>query len=417
MLDFRGVYYATRCLLQHGDPYKDKDLLRVYQAEGGDRASDPSTVRRVVTMYIYLPTVFAFTVPFALLPWGPAHVLWVILTAGGLVLAGFLMWNLAESYSPTASLFLVCIVLANAEALFASGNAAGIGVSLCVVAVWCFLSERFVPMGILCLAVSLTIKPHDAGLVWLFFLLAGGLYRKRALQTLVVTAALSLPAILWVTHVSPNWLQELHSNMVATSAPGDLNDPSGASITSRSPGMIVDLQTAISIFWSNPGIYNLAAYFLCGPLLLLWAFKTVRSYPSPIGAWLALAAIAALSMLPMYHRQHDTKLLLLMIPACTVLWAKGGLTGHFALLVTAAGVTLTGDIPLSILMILTRNLHLSTATISGKILTVALMRPVSLILLAAGVFYLWVYVRHTPSRALLEGSTATSEIPIIPTIV
>ncbi len=49
---------------------------------------------------------------------------------------------------------------------------------------------RCVWVGILCLAVSLAIKPHDGGLVWLYFILAGGAFRKRALQSLVVTLAL-----------------------------------------------------------------------------------------------------------------------------------------------------------------------------------------------------------------------------------
>ena len=40
----------------------------------------------------------------------------------------------------------------------------------------------------MCLAISLMLKPHDAGLVWLYFLLAGGIYRKRALQALVADA-------------------------------------------------------------------------------------------------------------------------------------------------------------------------------------------------------------------------------------
>ena len=62
-----------------------------------------------------------------------------------------------------------------------------------MVAVWCFIRERFVPAGILCLAVSLAVKPQDAGLVWLYFLLVGGVYPKRALQTLVAMLALGLP--------------------------------------------------------------------------------------------------------------------------------------------------------------------------------------------------------------------------------
>jgi hypothetical protein len=82
-----------------------------------------------------------------------------------------------------------------------------------------------------------------------------------------------------------------------------------------------------------------------------------------------------------------------------MLWAEGGLLGLGALLMNAAGFVLIGDVPLAILMILTRGLRLSTSALSGQILTVALMRPTPIILLAMGIFYLWVYLR----RALLDG--------------
>ncbi len=191
MGDFEGIYYNARCLFQHVDPYKPGEPLRVYLAEGRDRPMPPAGIRHVLMLDLYLPTTSIFIAPFAMLPWGPAHLLWMILTAGSLVLAGFLMWNLGAIYAPVLSGVLVCLVLANSEVLFAFGNAAGIVVSLCMVAVWCFLRERFVWAGVLCLAISLAIKPHDAGLVWLYFLLAGGAYRKRALQTLLVTAVLA----------------------------------------------------------------------------------------------------------------------------------------------------------------------------------------------------------------------------------
>jgi len=57
----------------------------------------------------------------------------------------------------------------------------------------------------LCLVVSLALKPHDAALIWLFFLLAGGTYRKRALQTLALFLVFAVPTVLWVTWLSPHW--------------------------------------------------------------------------------------------------------------------------------------------------------------------------------------------------------------------
>jgi hypothetical protein len=399
MADFKGVYYGTRCLLHGCDHYRQSELLRFYQAEGGDRPSDAILQRQGVTLYVNLPSTFIVLAPFALLPWGAAHVLWMTLMAASLTLAAFLMWNIEASRAPGISLFLICFLLANCEIVLAGGNAAGIVVSLCVVAVWCFLRERLVLAGVLCMAVSLAIKPHDAGLVWLYFLLAGGVYRKRALQTLVVIVVLGLPGILWVSHVAPHWLQEMHSNLMTISAHGGLNDPGAARVDERDPNTVIDLQTVISVFWDDPRIYNPATYAVCGPLLLMWMLVTLRARVSTARTWLALAAITSLSMLLTYHRPYDAKLLLLTVPACAILWAEGGPIGWLALLVNTAGIVLTGDIPLIILRILADNLHIPTAGLSGQILKVTLTRPVPLVLLAMGIFYLWVYVRRADPDA------------------
>jgi hypothetical protein len=263
-----------------------------------------------------------------------------------------------------------------------------------VIAVWCFLKQRFVPVGVVCFAVSLLLKPHDAGLVWLYFLLAGAQYRKRALQTLILTMVLGLPAIMWVSHVSPHWMQELHSNLSATSAHGDIRDPGPNAVSFHTPDMVIDLQAAISIFRDDPRFYDPATYILCGALLLVWSVRTLRSRPSKTRAWLALAAVVPLTMLVTYHRPYDAKLLLLTVPACAMLWAEGGTIGRLALLVNTAGIVLTGDVPLALLVMLSRKLDLGTAGIFRQILTVVLIRPASVILLAMGIFYLWVYMRR-----------------------
>jgi len=415
MTDFRAVYYGARCLIQHRDPYKESEFLRVYQADGGQFPSDPTLLRlfrRAMPICINLPTSFFLVAPLALLAWEPAHVLWMILVAGCFILAAFLMWELAGNQAPGVTLFLICIVLANGETLFSSGNLAGVAVSLCVVAVFCFLQNRFVVVGILCLATSLAMKPQDAGLVWLYFLLVGGVYRKRALQTILVTALLSVPALLWVSHIAPNWMPELHANLSATTSHGDLSDPGPTSISMGYADRVIDLQTVISVFRDDPRIYNPASYLFGGALLLVGAVRTLRSRFSQRSAWLALAAIAALSMLPIYHRGYDAKLLLLTVPACAMLWAEGGLIGRVALLVNTAGIVLTGTIPTALLILFYNHLHVSTAGIFGQILTVVLMRPAPLILLVMGTFYLWVYVRRSvpdPEGSIIVHSSAGSD--------
>jgi len=405
MVDFRGLYYPARCLLQHGDPYAGSEVLRIYQAEGADHHLDTARVRQVATQYVNFPTAFSLTAPVAMLSWRPAHLLWITLTIGSLIFASFLMWGLGADYAPIVSGALIGFLLANSELPVITGNMAGIAIALCVVAVWCFLRERFVLAGVLCLALSLACKPHDTGLVWLYFLLAGGVYRKRALQTLLATVAVSLPAVLWVWHVAPHWMQEWRFNLLAFSAHGAINDPGLSSPGAHGIGMVVSLQEVISVYWNDPRIYNSATYLICAPLLLVWALATLRYRPSPRTVLLALAAIAALSMLPLYHRQQDTKLLLLTVPACAMLWAEGGPTGWLALLVNSAAFVLTGDLPWAILLGFIGHMRAPTTALGTQMLIAVQVFPVPLILLVTGIFYLWVYVRRCRDHAS-SGSVA-----------
>jgi hypothetical protein len=399
MLDFRALYYPARCLLQHCDPYNETEVLRVYQAEGVYGSSDTAKERQMATRYVYLPTAFSFTVPFGMLQWGPAQLLWITLTAGSLVFASVLIWNIGANYAPVISGCLIGFLLANSELLVIKGMCAGIAIGFCVVGVWCFIRERFIPVGVLCLAVSLAVKPQDTGLVWLYFLLAGRVYRQRALQTLLTTIVMSVPVIIWVWYVSPHWIQELHANVMAFAVHGGLNDPGPASTGAHGLGMVISLQAIFSVFWDDTRIYNPASYLVFAPLLLLWMFVTLRYRSSPERTWLAIAAIAAFSMLPVYHRQYDAKLILLTVPACAMLWSEGGLTGRLALLVNTVGFVVTGDLPWSVFLGLIPTLHLSGTELSNQILTVVQVFPVPLTLLAMGIFYLWVYVRRCYEHA------------------
>src|ERR1700728_4453830 len=64
-VDFKVVYYSARCLLDHRDPYNESDLGYVYHTEGGESPHDTPSIRETERQYIYFPTAFAVTVPFA----------------------------------------------------------------------------------------------------------------------------------------------------------------------------------------------------------------------------------------------------------------------------------------------------------------------------------------------------------------
>lgn len=394
MIDFKVVYYSARTLVRHGDPYSENQVLRVYQADGGGRPEEPARDRQVITQFMYLPTAFSFTIPFAMLGFGPAHLLWITLLAGSSVASAYLMWDVGAEYAPVLSGALIGFLLANSELQMIDGNASGISISFCVIAVWCFFKDRLAPLGVLCLAAGLALKPHDTGLVWLYLLLAGGTYRKRAIQTLAVFAALNVPVMLWVAHVSPHWIHELRSNLAAFSVPGGLNDPSPASSGAHGIGMMINLQTALSFFRNDSGFYNPAAYLLCGALLVVWIAAVVRAWPTPRRTWLALAAVAPLSLLPMYHRQGDATLLLLTVPACSMLWAAGGPRARLGLLLTGTGFVVTGDLSWAMVFAVMRSVHLPANGVFAQAWTAAQVLPVPFTLLAVSIFYLCVSLRR-----------------------
>lgn len=389
--DFKASYYSARCLIHRGcDPYAEADVFQMYAAQ------DPhlSVSRFVVTRYVYLPTAFLLTAPFAFLPVGPAQVLWMAVTAGSMILAAFLMLNFGQNDAPLATGVLLAFLLANSGMALAIGNPAGVTVAFCVIAVWCFVNERFVSAGIVCLAIGLALKPHDAGFVWLYLLVAGRTLRKNAFRVLAVYAGFALPLLLWTTHISPHWISELRSNLQWFSQPGGINDPGPSSFTGHGVIRAIDLQAAISVFKDDSHIYNAISFLVCGALLLAWAVAILRSRHNAAGSWLLFAGIAALSMLPSYHRPYDAKLLLLLVPAFAILWAQGGPIRWVVLLLSGSAIAAVGDFPLAILALFAHRVPISSDGFLGELITVVLWNPTPLLLLASSIFFLWAFVRQ-----------------------
>jgi len=395
MMGFPGIYYGTQCLLHHCDPYNVQQFIAFSAASGFSASSVPLPRVQAMTLYVNLPTTFLFVAPFAHLPLQAAQMLWNVLLILIFLAATFLMWQLGAGRSRGVSLLLASIILANCEVVFSGGNTAGFVVALCVIAVWCFLQARFELLGVLCLAAGLAMKPHDAGLIWLYFLLAGGPLRRRALQAAGLAAALAVAATVWVSLAAPHWLPEMRSNLAAISAPGGINEPGPASIGVNSADMIIDLQTVFSVVRNEPGFYNTATYFVCGIVFLLWACAVLRARFTPQTAWFALVSVSALSMLITYHRSYDAKLLLIAIPASAVLWSGRGRVAWAALALTGATILITADIPLTVVAIIAEHLPMTAPGIGAKATAILLGRPAPLLLLATALFYLWVFVQRS----------------------
>ena len=67
-LNFQAVYYGSRCLLQHNNPYSATEVDRVYRSEGGYSQSAEAWQHRDMTLYVNTPATLLVVAPFAMLP-------------------------------------------------------------------------------------------------------------------------------------------------------------------------------------------------------------------------------------------------------------------------------------------------------------------------------------------------------------
>jgi hypothetical protein len=396
MGDYRSLYYGARCLLEHRDPYNKSVLLELYQEDAGNRAMPDPIVHgaeRMISTYVNFPTAFLLTLPFSIFSWQTSHYLWMVLIDTSLLFAAGMVWRFEGNVSPVVAGSLSGLVLLSSISVPAFGNVSAIVVTLCVIASCCLLRDRYVAVGIFCLACGLILKPQDAGFVWAFFLLAGGLQRKRALQTLAVFVLLSLPGVLLTTAVAPHWPWEMLANQAESTLAGNFNDPRPNAASGTTGLMFVNLQSVFSVFTRDPRLYNLATALACAPLFLAWIYATIHRPFTPQRAWLALAAIAPLTLLPVYHRPHDAKLLLLVIPACVQLWAQRSRLRWAAVALTSACILLTAEFSATHLGHLPRDLHIPFDTFADQLLIVLLGQPAPIFLLAAASFFGWLYLR------------------------
>ena len=400
-IDFNPPYYTARCLLRGVDPYMERNVLAEYKLENPAHSLGLLGARQSAIRSVYPPTTLLLFAPIALLPAGVALPLWLATITSAFVIASYAIWRAGAKYAPALSGVMVCVCVANSEVILSFGNVAGLAVSLCALAAWAFIEEKFVRAGVLALAISLVLKPQDAAFVWVYFMLAGGEHRKRMWQTFAVALALCIPAVIWTTAVSPHWLQEMRANLSQIFSYGDINDPGPHSAQSRGIGMIVNLQTVFSRIRDDSRFYDAATYAIATPLFLAWGWVSRITHRTREHAWLGLAAISALTLMPIYHRLADVPLILLTIPACCILWAEGRTFGKVAAVLTAIGFVLTSELFWLVAFLAAGKLLANAPRATAFRIANLFALPVPLILTVLGIFYLWAFAtRGTLEKAV-----------------
>ena len=199
-----------------------------------------------------------------------------------------------------------------------------------------FSAWAFPGSGAFLLMLSLAIKPQIGGLLALYFLTQKPYRRYAAVAlagalTLLVCSGLSLR----LHPQSANWISTLRANLGATTGPGGSADPRQANQEAIGD---TNLQTLTSIFFVEARTFNSIAYAIFLGLLTAWIIAVPWSNASLETHFLSLAALSILSLMPMYHRFYDTRLLLLTVPAVAVIFQKRRILGGFIAVLTVLAV-------------------------------------------------------------------------------
>lgn len=390
--DFKAVYYSTRCLLQGRNPYLPDEVRHLFLTEFGADAREPAIAAHLqaITYTVYLPSAFLLFAPIALLPWQIAHPVWLMLTAASMLVASYAVWRAARWAGPVFAGIVTALLLAQSFGILWVGNAAGLAVSLCTIAVVCFLRNRFTAPGVLCMTLALAIKPHDTWLLWMGLLLFGASCRRKALWVFLFTLLIGTLGSLWTWMTSPSWPEDLRSNLAVVSGPAGRDYPGPSAIDRNGVGVVVDLRAFFSILRDDARFFTPAAYLLAGCLIAIWAWLLFKAPKNRSTAAIAVAAAAPLMLLCGYHRVWDEGLLLLTVPAAAMLWKRAGIARWLSVGASCAACFASSPFLLLALMSHASSFRAQAITTNGKLLFMVFERPVPLVLLALAVLYLGV---------------------------
>jgi hypothetical protein len=332
MRDFVSPYTGARCLWAGCNSYDVGQIAGEFARAGGTAADHP---RWSWASPVYPPSALIALLPFSLLPYHAARAVWYLLSVALLVAAMLAIVNLTAPRRRPWALLLGILLLGSepASLLLSVGQPSAAVIGLSLLALWCLLRARYATLAWICLGLALALKPQLAGLMFLYLILRP-VYRRPAIQAGLLAIAMLAVGCAWLSlsPVSRTWRQDMQTALHDSLVPGAINDPSPAN-----PGSIqlTNAQAVLCLLIKSPRSYNFIAYALGAALLAAWIVLVLRAGGSRRAMLAALAAIACMGLLPIYHREYDVALLMLSFPLLIDLVFERKAAGFAALLSTA----------------------------------------------------------------------------------
>jgi len=377
--DFVPVYAGARCLVHGCEPYAPSQLEPEFFQAGGQPSDLPSWQ---IDVPVYPPSTFLALAPIALLRFPVARLVWFLLNGCLFAIAAGLILSICPPPHRWLATIMVSFFVLTAGILLVLGQPAVFAISLVVIGSCLFLRGRFVPLGTFLFFLSLAVKPQIGGFIVLYFL-AQRIYWRYAAVALAGAALLLLCASLVLGHHprSAGWASTLRANLSATLSPGGSADPRPAN-----PQAIGDenLQALTSIFISNAGQFNAAAYAIFLALFGAGMLVVLRANRVPELHMVALGALSILTLMPIYHRFYDTRLLLLSVPAVVIVFQRRRVLGTvIAVLTVLTAVSVQYRVQMFLLQ-----QGKWQSVLANKFLFVLLLRHQNLLMLILFLLYL-----------------------------
>ncbi len=327
--DFVPVYSGARCLFSGCNPYNASQLEQQYLQSGGRGGELPAWNRQIP---VYPPSALLVVSPLALLGFPAACLLWFLLNGCLYVMAAGLMLSLCPRPQRWFATILVSLILGTSRVLLLTGQPAVFTISLLIIGYYLFVRGRYLPLGAFVLMLSLAVKPQIGGLIVLY-LFARGIHRRYAVTAMAGALALLLSAglLLSLHHGSAGWASDLGANISASLKAGAINDPRPANVDATAD---TNLQAITSIFIADEREFNAAAYTVFLLLALALIMAVVRTNAGWEMNYLSVGALSALTLMPVYHRYYDARMLLITIPAVAIVYQKRRLLGAMIAVVT-----------------------------------------------------------------------------------
>jgi hypothetical protein len=386
--DFATVYAASRCWIAGLSPYQQPNIDREYRLGGGDPAVAPSVEQ---TPSLYPPSALALGSIVAAGGWKSAKLAWTVISTLAFLGSLLLIFRWVYQRSPEIAVYVLafCLVLSPVHSGLFKGQPSVLTISLLAAALYLPLFPRRDLVAGLLVGLSCCIKPQVA----LPFLLFFGWQRRwgvigGSIGVMIVVWAVALPRI---TYKSPSWPNDWVNTLQASTKPGSPNDPT--TFPGSSSHQLVNLQSAIGFFTSNPAIYNLATYAL---VIAIGAWAFLRKRPQPPLPWLILGLLSVLVLLVSYHRYYDLQLLLLGIGGLVTLdW-----TGRRGLLLSILALVACLSLPLQVVAAEAYAMPALGARLAagGRTLAFLALHHQPLCLVALALIFAWLIVvapRHT----------------------